>query len=79
MYIFVVTIPCGRHHDLADHYGISVSQRTTNRFLLSWTIPGPFFIHDLTPGATSGAGTAYPSGAHGFTPWFYCGFVLIDL
>jgi hypothetical protein len=26
---------CGRHHDLVDHYGISVSQMTTDMFHLS--------------------------------------------
>jgi len=30
-------------------------------------------------GATSGAGTAYPSGAPEFTPWILVGFVLLDL
>jgi hypothetical protein len=32
-------------------------------------------------GATSGAGTAYPSGAPEFTTWFLVpvGFVLLDL
>ena len=68
---------CGRHHDLVDRYGISVSQMTTDMFHLSQTLPGPFLIHDLyyrvcnqinTMGATSGAGTTYPSGAHAFTP-----------
>ena len=28
--------------------------------------------------ATSGAGTAHPSGAHEFTPGFVVGFVLLD-
>ena len=30
-------------------------------------------------GATSGAGTAYPSWAPEFTPWFFVGFVSLDL
>ena len=30
-------------------------------------------------GATSGAGTAYPSEAPEFNPWFLVGFVLLDL
>jgi len=29
-------------------------------------------------GVTSGAGTCYPSGAHGFTPSIECGFVLFN-
>jgi len=35
--------------------------------------------NQLTMGATSGAGTAYPSGASEFTPVFLVGFVLLDL
>jgi len=41
---------CGRHHDLVDLYGISVSQMTTNMFHLSQTLPGPFLVHDLSSG-----------------------------
>ena len=40
----------GRHHDLVDHYGISVSQMTTDMLHLSETISGPFFVYDLSPG-----------------------------
>jgi hypothetical protein len=40
----------GRHHDLDDRYGISVSQMTTDMFPLSLTLAGPFLIHDLSPG-----------------------------
>jgi hypothetical protein len=40
----------GRHHDLVDRYGISMSQMTTDMFYLSSTLPGPFLIHDLSPG-----------------------------
>jgi hypothetical protein len=40
----------GRHHDLVDRYGISVSQMTTDVFHLSLALPGPFLIHDLLPG-----------------------------
>ena len=40
----------GHHHDLVDHYGISVSQMTIDLFHLSWTLSGPFLIHDLSPG-----------------------------
>ena len=36
------------HHDLVDHYGISVSQMTTDMFPLSQKLPGPFLIHDIT-------------------------------
>jgi hypothetical protein len=32
----------GRHHDLADCYGIYVSQMTA--------LPSSFLIHDLSPG-----------------------------
>jgi hypothetical protein len=39
----------GRHHDLVDRYWISVSQMTTNMLRLSWTLPGPFSVHDLSP------------------------------
>jgi len=47
---------------LVDRYGISVSQMTTDMF--------HFFNHINTTGASSGAGTAYPSGARDFTPGF---------
>ena len=40
----------GRHHDLVDRYGISVSQMTTDMIHLSQTLPRPFLIHDLSPG-----------------------------
>ena len=40
----------GRHHDLVDCYGISVSQITTDMFHLSQTLSGPFLIHDLSLG-----------------------------
>ena len=40
----------GCHHDLVDHYGISVSQMTMEMFHLSQTFPGPFLIHDLSLG-----------------------------
>jgi hypothetical protein len=33
-------------HDLVDRYGIHVSQMTTDMFHLSWTLPGPFLIHN---------------------------------
>jgi hypothetical protein len=40
----------GRHHDLVDRYGISVSQMTTDMFHLSLTLPGSFLVHDLSLG-----------------------------
>jgi hypothetical protein len=40
----------GRHHDLVNRYGISVSQMTTDMFHLSQTLPDSFLIHDLSPG-----------------------------
>jgi hypothetical protein len=39
-----------RHHDLVERYGISVSQMTTDMFHLSQALPGPFLVHDLSPG-----------------------------
>jgi hypothetical protein len=36
-------------------------------------------VATVKPGATSGAGIAYPSGAPEFTPRFLVGFVLLDL
>ncbi len=40
----------GRHHDLVDRYGIYVSQMTTDMFHFSQALPGPFLIHNLSPG-----------------------------
>jgi hypothetical protein len=40
----------GRNHDLVDRYGTHVSQMTTDMFHLSVTLPGPFLIHDVSPG-----------------------------
>jgi len=34
----------GRHHDMVDRYGISVSQMTTDMFHLSQILPGSFLI-----------------------------------
>jgi hypothetical protein len=53
----------GRHHDLVNSNGISVSQMCTSMLYLSYSQSNIFLIHDLT-------GTAYPSGAHEFTPGF---------
>ena len=71
----------GRHHDLVERHSISVSHMTTDMFHLSLALPGPFLIQDLSPGcnyvnttgATSRAGTAYPSGTSEFTPGFQWG------
>ena len=38
----------GRHHDLVDCYGISVSQMTTDMFYLSYALSGFFLIHDIS-------------------------------
>jgi len=40
----------GRHHDLVNLYGISVSQMTMDMFHLPYTLPGPFFISWLITG-----------------------------
>ena len=40
----------GRHHDLADRYGISVTNEYMDMFHLSKTLRGPFLGHDLSPG-----------------------------
>ena len=48
--IGVVTILCGRHHDLVDRYGISVSQMTTDRFHLSSALSESFFHSWLITG-----------------------------
>lgn len=58
----------GRHQSFNDHYGIYVSQMTTDmfHFLLSQSC-ACFHVHDLsmnmnrTTGSTSGAGNAYCS------------------
>ena len=36
-------------HDWVNHYGLYVSQMTTDMFHLSESQSGPFFIHDLSP------------------------------
>ena len=66
---------------LVDRYGISVSQMTTicstcrKHFpvLSSFTTYHRICNQIKTTGATSGAGTAYPSGAPEFTPGFQWG------
>ena len=40
----------GRHHDLVNRYGVFVSQMTTDMFRLSYSLSGPIFILDLSPG-----------------------------
>jgi hypothetical protein len=37
-------------YDLVDRYKISVSQMTTDMIHLSYALPGPFLIHDLSSG-----------------------------
>ena len=39
---------CGRHHDLFDRYGISVSRMNTYMFPLSSALSSPFIIHDVS-------------------------------
>jgi hypothetical protein len=46
----IYAIIYGRHHDLVDRHGISVSQMTTDMFHLPQKLPGPFLVHDLSPG-----------------------------
>ena len=38
-----------RHHNLANRYGIYLSQMTMDMFNLTQTLPGPFLVHDLSP------------------------------
>jgi hypothetical protein len=52
---------CATH----DHGQVPLDVNTSRSFLHSWLITG---INRMV--ATSGAGTAYPSAAHGFTPCF---------
>jgi hypothetical protein len=40
----------GRHHDVVNRYGMSVSEITTDMFQLSVSQSGPFLIHDLSSG-----------------------------
>jgi hypothetical protein len=59
----------GRHHDLIDRYGISVSQMTKHMFHISSFVSSHRVCNYIyTTGVTSGAGTGYPSGAHEFIP-----------
>jgi hypothetical protein len=61
---------------IVTEYRVSVSQMTIDKFHLSQTLPSSFPIHHQvcnysnTTGATSGEGTAYPSGATEFNPVF---------
>ena len=71
----------GRHYDVVDRYGISVSQMTTDMFHLSKHFPvisSLMTYHRVcnqinTTDVTSEAGTAYHSGAPEFTPGFKWG------
>ena len=84
----------GRHPDLDDRCGISVSQITTDTFhfpvFYSFTTYYRVCSQINTTGATSGAGTAYPSGVPEFTPgfqwcscysifWSLCCLFLLDI
>jgi hypothetical protein len=40
----------GHHHDLVNHYEMSVLQTTTDMFQKSLTLPGLFLINDLSRG-----------------------------
>ena len=40
----------GRHHDVVNRYGVSLSQMSTDMFHLSSSQSGSLFIHDLSPG-----------------------------
>ena len=70
------------HHGFVNCYGIAMSQMTTNMFYLSYTLSvlssfmtdHRFCIYHYTTGGTSGAGTAYPSGAPDFTHGFLWGW-----
>ena len=69
---------CGRHHDLVNRYGTSVSQITTicSTCREHFPVISSFITYHRvcnqsnTTGATNGAGTAHHSGAHDFTPVF---------
>ena len=69
----------GRHHDLVNCYGVSVSQMTTdmfrhhNRVLSSFMLQQRVCDNSNTTGVTYGAETAYPSGAPECIPDFQCG------
>ena len=71
----------GHHHDLVNRCGISMSQMTTDMFHSSgalFTVLSSFMAYHCLCNMTvviSGTGTAYPSGAHEFTPglqWGLC-------
>ena len=40
----------GRHQDMLDRYGTSVSQMNMDMFHLSQALLGSFLIHDVSPG-----------------------------
>ena len=68
----------GRRHDLVNRYGVYLSQMTAIcatchkqcLVLSSFTSNHRVYNWCNAMGATSGAGTAYPSGAPEFTPGF---------
>jgi hypothetical protein len=77
----------GRHHDMLNSYGIAVSQMTKVYVPFVVTIirsfPHSRFIavcnKSNKTGATSAAGTSYPSRAPELIPRFLVGFVLFSL
>ena len=68
----------GHHHDLVDHYGISVSEMTTicSTYHKHFPVLSSFMTYHWlcnqinTTGVTSGSGIAYPSGTHEFISGF---------
>ena len=52
----------GRHHDLVDHYEITVTQ--------IYSLRRSYNLLPFLTGVTCGAGSAYPSGAPEITPSF---------
>ena len=79
---------CGSHHDLVNGYGslwhrypriCSVCRSYIPVLLSSFMSYLRILNKSNTTGATSGAGTVYPSEAHMFVPVFLCGVVLFNL
>ena len=79
---------CGSHHDLVNGYGClwhrypricSVCRSYIPVLLSSFMSYLRILNKSNTTGATSGAGTVYPSEARMFVPVFQCGVVLFNL